>query len=198
MGTRSIVLSHFSTERRTPTRQIAARPASAGNQMRVVCRLTLLLLLGVLAANSGCGGGGSSGPAPPQGYTVGGSVNGLTAAGLMLANGSDTVSVPANTTSFTLPSLLATGTSYAVTVKTQPSQMICSVSMGSGTMGGSAVTNVAVNCLAVACTAGGTIQGTQTVIASAFNGAGIAADAAGDVYVAAGVGSPGTELEFAL
>jgi len=76
-----------------------------------------------------CGGGGTA-----QSYTVGGSVSGLTTTGLVLANGADTVGVPANATSFTLPTSVTTGTAYAVTVKTQPTHLTCAVNNGSGTM----------------------------------------------------------------
>ena len=98
-------------------------------------------------------------PPSSQGYTVGGSVSGLTTAGLVLANGGETVSVAANATSFTLPSMVATGAAYAVTVKTQPTHVICSVSKGSGIMGTSAVTSVAVSCVPETYTVGGTITG---------------------------------------
>jgi uncharacterized repeat protein (TIGR03803 family) len=79
---------------------------------------------------------------------------------LVLANGADTVSVPANATSFTPPTSVTTGTAYAVTVKTQPAHLTCTVNNGSGTMGSSAVTNVAVSCVPVATyQVGGTITG---------------------------------------
>jgi hypothetical protein len=42
-------------------------------------------------------------------YTLGGTVSGLNGTGLVLANGSDTVTVPANATSFTLPNSHARG-----------------------------------------------------------------------------------------
>jgi hypothetical protein len=51
-------------------------------------------------------------------YTLGGTVSGLNASGLVLANGTDQVTVMANATSFTLPTLVAYSSSYAVTVKT--------------------------------------------------------------------------------
>jgi uncharacterized repeat protein (TIGR03803 family) len=107
-----------------------------------------------------CGGGGYGSGAAAQSYTVGGSVSGLTTTGLMLANGADTVSVPTNATSFTLPTSVTTGTAYAVTVKTQPTHLTCTVNNGSGTMGSSAVTNVAVSCVPAATyQVGGTIMG---------------------------------------
>ena len=78
-------------------------------------------------------------------YTVGGTVSGLAGSGLVLANGSDNVAVSANGT-FTFPSPVASGAAYAVAINTQPGGQSCSVGGGSGTMGSSNVTNVAVTC----------------------------------------------------
>ncbi|CAN5217490.1 hypothetical protein BH09MYX1_BH09MYX1_09480 [soil metagenome] len=47
---------------------------------------------------------------------------------------------------FTFATKLASGKPYAVTVLTQPAGVTCTVASGSGTMGGTAVTNVAVTC----------------------------------------------------
>jgi 6-phosphogluconolactonase len=98
-----------------------------------------------------CGGGGSSQPPPPptsQTYTVGGSVSGLMGSGLTLVlNGSTNLPVSASGT-FTFPSQLASGASYAVTVGTQPAGPVqdCTVSGGSGSIAASNVTSVAVAC----------------------------------------------------
>ena len=46
-------------------------------------------------------------------YTIGGTITGLTAGGLMLANGADTVSPAANATSFVFPTPLASGANYS-------------------------------------------------------------------------------------
>jgi N-acetylneuraminic acid mutarotase len=94
-----------------------------------------------------------------QSYNVGGTITGLTRAGLVLANGSDTLPVSANATTFTLPTAVAFGATYSVTVTTQPTNMTCSVGSGSGTMPASAVTNVTVACSVTAYTLGGTISG---------------------------------------
>jgi hypothetical protein len=91
-------------------------------------------------------------------FTVGGTVSGLTAAGLVLANGGDTLSVPAGATSFTLPAGVAYGSSYKVTVTTQPAGLTCSVANGSGTVSGT-VANVAVTCSDQPSTVGGGIHG---------------------------------------
>ncbi|AKV01580.1 hypothetical protein AKJ09_08243 [Labilithrix luteola] len=80
-------------------------------------------------------------------YTVGGSVAGLTASGLVLRdNGGDDLTVPANATSFTFATSINSGATYAVTVKTYPTDLICTVSNGSGTVGAANVTNVSVTC----------------------------------------------------
>jgi hypothetical protein len=94
-------------------------------------------------------------------FEVGGTVSGLTAAGLVLANGSDTLSVPAGATSFTMPTAVAYGSSYNVTVATQPTGLTCDVTGGTGTMGAAAVTNIAVKCSDQPLTVGGSISGLE-------------------------------------
>ena len=88
-------------------------------------------------------------------YTIGGTISGLTATGLVLANGTDTVSPAANATTFVFPTAVVSGASYSVTVSTQPSGETCTVTNGSGTVGSSNVTNVQVACAAT---------GTQTFV----------------------------------
>jgi 6-phosphogluconolactonase (cycloisomerase 2 family) len=81
-------------------------------------------------------------------FTVSVTVNGLTGGGLVLElNGTQDQTVASDGT-VTFPDGLATGASYAVTVKTQPTTQreICGVSSGSGTIAQANVTNVAVNC----------------------------------------------------
>ena len=63
----------------------------------------------------------------PTSYTVGGAVTGLTAAGLVLANGTDTVSPSPNATTYVLPHAVAFGGSYSVTVQQQPAGLTCTV-----------------------------------------------------------------------
>ena len=71
-----------------------------------------------------------------QTFNVGGTISGLTAAGLVLANGSDTLSVPAGATSFTMPTAIAHGSDYKVTVTAQPTGLTCDVANGTGTVAG--------------------------------------------------------------
>ena len=84
-------------------------------------------------------------------YTVGGSISGLTASGLVLENNAaDDLTVPATSTSFTFATKVASGASYSVTVKTQPAGQTCAVTSASGTVGAAPVANVAVACITVA------------------------------------------------
>jgi N-acetylneuraminic acid mutarotase len=79
-------------------------------------------------------------------YTVGGTISGLTVSSVVLANGNSTVTVGADATSWVFPTSFAPGTSYSVTVKTQPTGELCEVTSGaSGTDTGS-VGDVTVVC----------------------------------------------------
>jgi hypothetical protein len=92
-------------------------------------------------------------------FNVGGTISGLTASGLVLANGGDTLSVPAGASSFTMPTAVAYGSDYKVTVATQPTGLTCDVADGSGTIGAGAVTNIAVTCTDKPLSVGGSISG---------------------------------------
>jgi N-acetylneuraminic acid mutarotase len=105
-----------------------------------------LLAGAVAAALTSCGGGGGGGGGSSSSETVGGSIAGLLSGGLVLSNGSSTVSPPAGATSFTFATALASGTAYTISVQTQPAGLTCTVSNASGTIGSSPVTNVAVVC----------------------------------------------------
>ena len=86
-------------------------------------------------------------------YTVGGTISGLTGSGLVLQdNAGDDLTPAAKATSFKFPTAIASGGSYAVTVKTQPStpSQVCSVANGTGSVGAANISNVAVSCVNVA------------------------------------------------
>jgi hypothetical protein len=127
--------------------------------------LRAIALIWVLAAAllAGACGGGSSEPVlnagSPKFYALGGTISGLTRPGLVLTDGTNTVSVAANTTTFTLPVPVAYTDAYAVTVATQPAGLTCSVSKGSGAAPASNVMNVKVRCLDDSRTVGGTAKG---------------------------------------
>lgn len=87
-------------------------------------------------------GGGS--PAP---HTIGGVVTGLTGTGLRLNDGVEDLPVTGNG-AFAFPTALATGSTYTVTVVTQPSgpNQTCTVTGGSGTVAASDINDIAIAC----------------------------------------------------
>ncbi|WP_035822696.1 hypothetical protein [Janthinobacterium sp. RA13] len=107
----------------------------------------LLLTLGLAA----CGGKAS--------YDVSGTITGLNNEGLILANGSDTLPVPAGKTSFTFGKRIDYGTDYNITVNKQPAHMTCGISGGSGSAGHYINISAAVTCSQNKYTVGGTVSG---------------------------------------
>ena len=80
-------------------------------------------------------------------YTLGGSISGLTASGLVLANGKSQVKPDANSTKFVFPNTVGDGSRYTVNVVQNPSGLACTVSNPVGTMGSSNNETVVVNCV---------------------------------------------------
>lgn len=81
-------------------------------------------------------------------YTVGGIVSGLTGAVTLQNNGGDDLVINADGP-FTFSTPVVQGATYSVAVQSQPVAQTCSVSNGSGTMSGSNVTNVSVDCVSI-------------------------------------------------
>ncbi|MES2832995.1 MAG: hypothetical protein V4695_13520 [Pseudomonadota bacterium] len=80
-------------------------------------------------------------------HTLGGTITGLNTAGLILANGSDTVELPAGAQSYVFAVKVGEGFSYGVTVLQQPTPQRCDiVANGSGLMGVADINNVQVAC----------------------------------------------------
>jgi len=115
----------------------------------------------------GCGGGASPTVTVPPAttYTIGGTVSGLAGAGLVLQdNGGNNLAISASG-SFTFSTAIASGSTYAVTVLTQPSSpaQTCAVTSGSGSANAN-VTSVLVTCTTTfvpppTYTIGGTVSG---------------------------------------
>jgi hypothetical protein len=83
-----------------------------------------------------------------NGYTVGGTISGLTGTGLVLQNnGADDLAVTANG-SFTFGKTVASGSAYAVSVKMQPSSpaQFCTVANGTGNVVNGNIATVTVSC----------------------------------------------------
>jgi hypothetical protein len=94
-------------------------------------------------------------------FSIGGSVNGLQGSGLVLQkNGGDDLPIASNG-NFTFQTEQASGTSYQVSVRTQPSNpsQACTVSNASGTVGSGNVRNVRVQCSTNTFSVGGTVSG---------------------------------------
>jgi len=141
---------------------------------------TFLIVAAALTVGvAGCSDDSTDATAATATYSVGGSVSGLTTAGLVLANADDTMSVVADATGFTFATALATGSHYDVTVQTQPANATCSVSSGSGTVGAAAVTSVAVSCAPLAFAVGGSVTGLNAAGLVLANGADSVAVASG-------------------
>jgi 6-phosphogluconolactonase (cycloisomerase 2 family) len=133
-----------------------------------------------LLSLSACGGGGGdlAGPA----YTVTGSVTGLVsgASVVLQNNGANDTTVSVNA-SFSFGTALANGATYAVTVLTQPTGEVCTVSAGSGVVAGANV-SVGVACTANSYTVGGNVvgllPGNGVALATAGSGASVSANGA--------------------
>jgi hypothetical protein len=96
-------------------------------------------------------------------FSVGGSVSGLAGSGLVLRNnGADDLEIASNG-SFTFATELASGSTFEVTVATQPNHpsQTCTVADGAGTVGGGNVRTVKVSCATNTFTIRGTVSGLQ-------------------------------------
>ena len=94
-------------------------------------------------------------------YTIGGEVTDLAGGTLVLQNnGGDDLALSSNG-AFTFSTPLANGNGYTVTVLTQPSNpsQTCSIANGSGTVGGTDVTDIEVTCTTDKFTVGGEVSG---------------------------------------
>jgi hypothetical protein len=78
-------------------------------------------------------------------YTLGGTVSGLNGT-VVLMNGTQEVPVTSNGT-FAFPRTLLSGTTYDVRVKTPPAIQDCTITRGTGSVGGAHITNVQVTCV---------------------------------------------------
>ena len=126
-----------------------------------------LLACGAMALSiSGCNDSNSS----PASLTIGGTVSGLSGTVVLQRVGGETLSISANG-DFTFPTPVGEGSSYAVSVNTQPAGGTCTVTKGSGVVGSAGVTGITVTCVANAFTAGGTISGLIGTVVLQNNGA---------------------------
>ena len=128
----------------------------------------------LVMAIAGCGSSGSGGGKTPPSvrYTVGGFVNDLLNSPVTLVNnGTDKVTIPTYG-SFAFPTLLSSGTSYNITIGTQPTNgQNCIVQNPTGVVTTANINSIIVFCLSPA-TIGGTLFGlTGSGLALQLNGA---------------------------
>jgi 6-phosphogluconolactonase (cycloisomerase 2 family) len=93
----------------------------------------------------GCHGHAKTSPDAPSSFTIGGTAIGLDGAIVLTDNGGDALTVSADGP-FTFAASLANGSSYQVAISKQPTQQVCSVAAGEGTVGAGDVTNIVVSC----------------------------------------------------
>lgn len=108
-------------------------------------RLINFLLPAALAATlAACGGGGGNGIT--SGYTalpIQGNITNLNYDGLVLLNnGTDAIAPPAKATTYSFPTQVKIGDTYAVTIRTQPLHQTCQFLGTSSDTSGRAVQNV--------------------------------------------------------
>jgi hypothetical protein len=92
-------------------------------------------------------------------YSVGGELTNLNSGNTVVLqdNGSDDITLSSDGV-FVFSTKVADGSPFEVTVLTQPSEQLCSVSAGSNNINGSDVEDVAINCVTNTYTVGGTLS----------------------------------------
>jgi len=93
-------------------------------------------------------------------YMIGGTISGLAGTVTLQNNGGDDLAVTSNG-SFAFSTSLPSGSTYSVTVKTQPAtpSQTCAVASGAGTVGNANITSVAITCTTNVYTIGGMVAG---------------------------------------
>jgi len=113
--------------------------------------LSACAALALAAALAACGGKAQ--------FTVQGSVIGLANTGLVLANGGDTISVPAGAGTFSFPHQISYGSDYNITIPTQPAHQTCAIGNATGSAGHTVTIQAVVQCTQNAYTLGGQFTG---------------------------------------
>jgi uncharacterized repeat protein (TIGR03803 family) len=106
------------------------------------------------------GGGGSAGTPAPVDFTISGQVSGLVSGQRVILrnNGTDPLTMAANG-AFTFSTALASGSDYSITIDSQPTGGICTVSAGAGTNIHANIASVLVACTPSTYTVSGVLAG---------------------------------------
>lgn len=103
-------------------------------------------------------------PTPtPTSYSIGGTITGLSGTVILQNNAGDNLTLTADG-SFTFTTAIAEGSTYTVTVLTNPSIQTCTASNNAGTVTNANITSVSVVCSTNSHTVGGTISGLSGTI----------------------------------
>ena len=114
-------------------------------------RSGLALLCAVALASCGGSGGGS--------MLLSGSITGpLTKNGLVLVNGSETVTPAAGDTAFQFPNLIAVNDNFDITIKSQPTGAVCTIANNVNTANIYTVQQTLVTCTTNTWTLGGVVN----------------------------------------
>lgn len=91
---------------------------------------------------------------------LGGRISGLTKDGLVLQNkGGTALAIAAGQSLFSFPELIGNDQEFDVTIKSAPSNAVCTIANGKGTSGSFNVTSIQVTCITNTYDLGGTITG---------------------------------------
>lgn len=141
--------------------------------------IVLALVLGLAA----CGGVAT--------FTIGGPISGLSYDGLVLDNNGSALAVPANATAYAFPNTINYGTTYSVSVKTNPAHQVCLVTGADATghaidtAGRLASISVPVTCSNNTFAIGGTVSGLTAnglVLTNGSNGGTVTLDAGATAF----------------
>jgi hypothetical protein len=144
-------------------------------------RSGLALLCAVVLASCGGSGGGS--------MLLSGSITGLTKSGLVLVNGSETVTPLAGDTAFQFPNLIAVNDSFNITIKTQPTGAVCTIANNVNTANIYTVQQTVVTCNTNTWTLGGVVNGLKSTGLLLSNGSDV-------VSPVPSATSPGAQVSF--
>ena len=118
--------------------------------------LRLIAACTVLTVFAGCGGSSTT-----TSISLSGTITGLTDVGLVLSNGTSSVALSANSTSFFLPTRVLIGSAYSVVPTALPATLTCTVNKGIGIAPSGDITDIQVACVPRH-SLGGTITGLTT------------------------------------
>jgi hypothetical protein len=138
----------------------------------------LALLCAVALASCGGSGGGS--------MLLSGSITGLTKSGLVLVNGSETVTPLAGDAAFQFPDLIAVNDNFNITIKTQPTGAVCTIANNVNTANIYTVQQTVVTCVTNSWTLGGVVNGLKSTGLLLSNGS----DVVSPPPAAGGTGAP--------